>query len=128
MGQLGKHLLLGLLHGRLLCAGCLKFLTHYVEALGKRTENISLIHLKRRIKIAARNPYGKVLELIERIDDAALEIDIVKDMFPRKISEQKNIPTKLKRLLLSQIYSLGDAEAAEPLPVFAAAAERIGEI
>ena len=56
------------------------------------------------------------------------EIDIVKDMFPRKIREHKEMPPKLKRLLLSQIYTLGDAEAAEPLPVFAAAAERIGEV
>ena len=62
------------------------------------------------------------------VQDAMWEIDIVKDMFPRKISEQKNMPAKLRRLLLSQIYSLGDAEAAEPLPVFAATAERIGEI
>ena len=38
------------------------------------------------------------------------------------------MPPKLKRLLLSQIYALGDAEAAEPLPVFAATAERMGEI
>ncbi|MCR4779883.1 MAG: class I SAM-dependent methyltransferase [Ruminiclostridium sp.] len=62
------------------------------------------------------------------VQDAMWEIDIVKDMFPRKISEQKDIPVKLKRLLLSQIYALGDAEAAEPLSVFAATAERIGEI
>ncbi len=69
-------------------------------------------------------------ESIEAYDvqDAMWEIDIVKDMFPRKISEQKDMPAKLKRLLLSQIYSLGDAEAAEPLSVFAATAERIGEI
>ena len=62
------------------------------------------------------------------VQDALWEIDIVKDMFPRKISEQKDMPPKLKRLLLSQIYSLGDAEAAEPLPVYAVTAERIGEI
>lgn len=62
------------------------------------------------------------------VQDALWEIDIVKDMFPRKISEHKEMPPKLKRLLLSQIYTLGDAEAAEPLPVFAAAAERIGEV
>ena len=62
------------------------------------------------------------------VQDALWEIDIVKDMFPRKISEQKDMPPKLKRLLLSQIYALGDAEAAEPLPVFAVTAERIGEI
>ncbi len=62
------------------------------------------------------------------VQDALWEIDIVKDMFPRKISEQKDMPPKLKRLLLSQIYALGDAEAAEPLPVFAATAERMGEI
>ncbi|MBQ9383423.1 MAG: class I SAM-dependent methyltransferase [Ruminiclostridium sp.] len=62
------------------------------------------------------------------VQDALWEIDIVKDMFPRKISEQKDMPPKLKRLLLSQIHALGDAEAAEPLPVFAVTAERIGEI
>lgn len=69
-------------------------------------------------------------ESIEAYDvqDAMWEIDIVKDMFPRKISEQKAMPAKLKRLLLSQIYALGDAEASEPLSVFAATAERIGEI
>lgn len=62
------------------------------------------------------------------VQDAMWEIDIVKDMFPRKISMQKDMPAKLKRLLLSQIYSLGDAEASEPLSVFAATAERMGEI
>ena len=61
------------------------------------------------------------------VHDVLWELDIVKDMFPRKISEHKQMPPKLKRLLLSQIYSLGDAEAAEPLSVFAATAERMGE-
>lgn len=62
------------------------------------------------------------------VQDAFWEIDIVKDMFPRKISELKDMPPKLRRLLLSQIYTLGDAQASEPLSVFAATAERIGEI
>ena len=62
------------------------------------------------------------------VQDAMWEIDIVKDMFPRKISEHKTMPPKLKRLLLSQIYSLGEPEASEPLPVYAVTAERFGEI
>ena len=62
------------------------------------------------------------------VQDSLWEIDIVKEMFPRKISMNKDMPPKLRRLLLSQIYSLGDAQAAEPLSVFAATAERIGEI
>ncbi len=62
------------------------------------------------------------------VQDAMWEIDIVRDMFPHKISEQKDIPPKLKRLLLSQIHALGDPEAAEPLPVYAVTAERFGEI
>lgn len=62
------------------------------------------------------------------VQDAYWEIDIVKDMFPRKISELKEMPPKLRRLLLSQIYTLGDAEASEPLPVFAVTAERMGEV
>ena len=62
------------------------------------------------------------------VQDSLWEIDIVKEMFPQKISMNKDMPPKLRRLLLSQIYSLGDAQAAEPLSVFAANAERIGEI
>ncbi len=62
------------------------------------------------------------------VQDALWEIDIVKDLFPQKISVNKDMPPKLRRLLLSQIYSIGDAQAAEPLPVFAATAERTGEI
>ena len=62
------------------------------------------------------------------VQDALWEIDIVKEMFPQKISAQKDMPPKLKRLLLSQIYSLGEPVAAEPLSVFAVTAERIGEI
>ncbi len=62
------------------------------------------------------------------VQDAMWEIDIVKDMFPRKISEHKNMPPKLRRLLLSQIYALGEPEASEPLPVYAVSAERFGEI
>ena len=62
------------------------------------------------------------------VHDAMWEIDIVKDMFPQKISAVKDMPPKLKRLLLSQIYSLGEPEAAEPLSVYVVTAERIGEI
>ena len=62
------------------------------------------------------------------VQDAMWEIDIVKDMFPRKISEHKTMPPKLRRLLLSQIYALGEPEASEPLPVYAVTAERFGEI
>ncbi len=60
--------------------------------------------------------------------EALREIDIVRDMFPRKISELKGMPPKLKRLLLSQIYSFGDALSAESLPVCVITAERIGEV
>ena len=59
------------------------------------------------------------------VQDALWEIDIVKDIFPSKISAIKNMPQKMKMLLLSQINSLGDAQAALAMPVFAANAERI---
>lgn len=53
------------------------------------------------------------------------EADILKEIFPPKIIAQKNMPSKLKRLLLSQINALPDADAAQAMDVFALTAERL---
>ena len=46
----------------------------------------------------------------------------------RELAKCKNAGASMLRGAMAAIAVIGDAEAAEPLPVFAACAERIGEI
>lgn len=59
------------------------------------------------------------------VQDAFWEIDIVKDVYPQKIYTLKNMPPKLKKLLLSQIYQLSSCDTPMAMSVYALIAERI---
>lgn len=59
------------------------------------------------------------------VQDALWETDIVREIFPSKINGIKNMPEKLKRLLLMQINSLERVQRVDAMSVFAISAERI---
>ena len=59
------------------------------------------------------------------VQDALWETDIVREIFPHKLSKIKNMPPKLKQLLLMQIKTIAKTERVDAMSVFALTAERL---
>lgn len=59
------------------------------------------------------------------VQDALWETDIVREIFPQKLSNIKNMPPKLKQLLLMQINTIAKTERVDAMSVFALTAERL---